>query len=94
MLLSSPLFQDPKCHSCGLGEMRPLVPCMHLEWQGEIYIMLSKSLASAQSPVERAKLRGSNVVQKVSAITQFYEKVFNSKTGHIPGPNKEVHDYF
>lgn len=94
MLLSSPLFQDPKRHSCGPGEMCSLVPCMHLEWQVEIYIMLSRILASVQIPVETAKLRGRNVVQKVSAITQFYEKVFNSKTDHIPGPSKEEYDYF
>ena len=91
---SSPLFQDPKRYSCGLGEMHPLVPSMHPEWQGEIYIMLSRCLASAYSPVKRAKLRGNKVVQRISAITQHFEKIFNSKPDHIPGLNEEVHAYF
>lgn len=74
MLLSSPLFQDPKCHSCGLAEMHPVVPRMHPEWQGGVYIRLSKRWVSVQSPVKRAKLRGSKVVQRVSAITQCLRK--------------------
>lgn len=94
MLLSSPLFQDPTCHSCGLGQMHPLGPSMHSEWQGEIYIMLSKCLTSSYSPVKRAKLRGNKVVQRVSAITQCFEKIFNSNPGHIPGSDEIVHDYF
>lgn len=94
VLLSSPLFQDPTCHSRGLGQMHPLALCMHPEWQGEIYIMLSKWLTSLYSPVKRAKLRENEVVQTVSAITQCFEKIFNSKLGHIPGSNEIVHDYF
>lgn len=52
------LFQDPNCHSCGLGQMHALVPCMHPECQGHIYPAEEVFDICIRSRVQRARLRG------------------------------------